>query len=252
MITALLTDFGHEDPYVGIMKGVLLSRAPEARIVDLSHGVAPQDVRSAALQLWAAVPYFPEGTLFLCVVDPGVGSKRAVLWARGRRHQYLAADNGLLTLAARRDSFREVRAVTNRSLWLPCVSRTFHGRDLFAPTAGALLAGLPPSELGPRRRGFRRLRWPKARRRSQKIRGEIVAVDRFGNAVTNIPSKGLKLGTVFKAGGAEAKLMPCYSAARPGAALAVAGSYGFVELSVREGSFAARTGVRAGEAVHAG
>ena len=250
-VIALLTDFGHQDPYVGIMKGVILSRSPRARIVDLCHGVAPQDVRSAALQLRSALAYFPEGTIFVCVVDPGVGSGRAVLWARGARHQYLAPDNGLLTLAARSDRFREIRSVANRSLWLPKAGRTFHGRDLFAPAAAALLDGMAPAELGPKRGRFLRLRWPSPRRRQGGLLGEIVAVDHFGNAITNIPAKALKAGTVLRARGVAAPLMRCYSAARRGAALAVAGSSGLVELSVREGSFAAASGIEVGEAVHA-
>jgi len=251
-VIALLTDFGHQDPYAGIMKGVILSRCPEARIVDLCHGVAPQDVRSAAFQLGSAVPFFPDGTIFVCVVDPGVGSARAVLWARGARHQYLSPDNGLLTLAAGMDRFREVRSVTNLSLRLPSLGRTFDGRDVFAPAAAALLNGLPPAKLGPRRARFLRLAWPRARRSGGGLRGEIVAVDRFGNAITNIPAEGWGAGAVFRVRGVAARLMPSYSAARPGAALAVAGSSGLIELSVREGSFAASSGIEVGEAVHAG
>lgn len=248
-LIALLTDFGHDDPYAGVMRGVLFSRAPQARVADLCHGVPPHDVRAAALCLRSAIPYYPEDTLFVCVVDPGVGSKRAVLWARGRRHSYLAPDNGLLTLAAEEDPFLELRVLANRSLRLPRPSATFHGRDVFAPAAAALACGLSPARLGPKRRSFVRLPWPRPRRMGGRLVGEVVLIDRFGNAVTNLAGKGLK---ELRARGVRAPLVSCYADAERGAPLALVGSFGYVELCIREGSFAAKTGIQAGEAVYAG
>src|SRR3989339_1860991 len=204
------------------MRGVLLSRAPRARLVDLCHGVPRHDIRAAALHLRSALPYYPENTLFVCVVDPGVGSRRALLWARGRRHTYLAPDNGLLTLAAEADPFREVRSLTARGLWLKDPSPTFHGRDVFAPTAAALACGLPPARLGPRKSSFIRLPWPKPRRRGGRLAGEVVLIDRFGNAVTNLSGEGLR-ARALRARGVRAPLVSCYTDARRGAPLAVVG-----------------------------
>lgn len=251
-LIALLTDFGHRDPYVGIMKGVILSRAPAARITDLCHGISAQDVRQGAFALMSAVDYFPAGTLFVCVVDPGVGSRRAVLWARGRRHEFLAPDNGLLSWVAEREPLREVRRLAEPALFLPEVSGTFHGRDIFAPVAAALVGGVRRERLGPRRGRMRRLPFPRPRRRGRSLQGEVLAVDGFGNAVTNLVPGGLRRGAAIECRGEKlGPLKASYASVRPGRALALAGSHGYVELSVREGSFAERFDVRVGEPVHA-
>ncbi|MFH1725044.1 MAG: SAM-dependent chlorinase/fluorinase [Elusimicrobiota bacterium] len=251
-VIALLTDFGHKDPFAGIMKGVILARCPWARVVDLCHGVPPQDVRAGALRLMAAVPYFPKGTLFVCVVDPGVGSERAILWARGARGQFLAPDNGLLSWASRVEPLREVRRVANARLFLDEVSRTFHGRDIFAPVAAALACGVPPSELGPRRRKLVRLPFPEARRRGGRVRGEVIAFDGFGNAVTNLRPADLRPNVSLEACGlALGPLRRAYASVPSGGPLALVGSYGFVELSVRDGNFAAKYRVQVGEPVFA-
>ncbi len=251
-LIALLTDFGLEDPFVGVMKGVLLSRCPEARVVDVTHGVPPQDVRRGAFHLMSAVPYFPDGTLFVCVVDPGVGSPRRALWARSARHQFLGPDNGMLSWAERAGRFLEAREVTRRALFLEPVSATFHGRDVFAPVAAALASGVPPGRLGPRARGWTRLPFPEPERRGPRWRGEVLTVDRVGDAVTNLPARGLPAGTRFSCRGARIRgLSPSYAAVRTGRDAAVAGSWGFVELAVRDGSFAARRRARPGDPVEA-
>lgn len=250
-LIALLTDFGSDDPYVGVMKGVILARCPEARVVDLCHGVPPQDVRIGALHLMAAVPYFPEGTLFVCVVDPGVGSDRAVLWARGSRHAFLAPDNGLLSWAARLEPLRELRRVTNRAFFLERVSSTFHGRDIFAPVAAALTRGLPPRELGPVRRAYERLPFPPVRRRGKTVSGEVIAVDRFGNAITNLRAEHVRRGGTLETGGKSlGPLRKRYGSVRTGRPLALVGSLGLVELSVRDGDLAAELRIGVGVRVH--
>ncbi|OGR57298.1 MAG: hypothetical protein A2X36_14540 [Elusimicrobia bacterium GWA2_69_24] len=251
-LIALLTDFGSRDPYVGVMKGVLLGRAPGARIVDLCHEVPPQDVRMGALHLLAAAPFFPAGTLFVCVVDPGVGTARAVLWASDGRRQYLAPDNGLLSWTLRGAAGLELRRVTNRSLFLPEVSRTFQGRDVFAPVAAALAGGLSPEELGPRCVSCKRLPFPAVRRRGGAVRGEVIAVDGFGNAVTNIRAADLGPGKAFSARGVQfGALRESYASARPGRPLALTGSLGFVEFALRDGNLAESHDIRIGEVVHA-
>ncbi|MBI4423858.1 MAG: SAM-dependent chlorinase/fluorinase [Elusimicrobia bacterium] len=246
----LLTDFGLSDPFVGVMKGVLLGRAPGVPVVDLTHGIAPQDVRQAAFALLEAVPYFPEGSLFVCVVDPGVGSGRRILWARGDRHQFLAPDNGLLSWVGRRERLRELRAVTRSALFLKPLSRTFHGRDVFAPVAAALARGAAPESLGPRVPSLKRLAFPAPRRAGGKVRGEILAIDRFGNAITSLTPRDLPPRARLRHRGvALGPLRTHYAQARAGGLVALTGSSGHVELSVRGGSFARVAGARVGDPI---
>jgi len=250
-VAALLTDFGHQDPFVGVMKGVLAGRCPEAQVIDLCHEVPRQDVRAGALHLLAAVPYFPDGTLFVCVVDPGVGSRRRVLWARGERHAFLFPDNGLLSWAERVEPLREVRKVSSKRVMLRPVSSTFHGRDIFAPAAAALLRGLDPALLGPRIASRVRLRFPVPRGSKRGLRGEILGLDRFGNAVTNLRRGDVPRGAALFVGDRPVgPLRRAYASVRPGRPAVVVGSAGFIELSVRDGSFAERFNAGAGEAVH--
>lgn len=248
----LLTDFGQADPFVGVMKGVVLSRLPDARIVDLTHGVPARDVRRAAFVLMDSAAYFPDGALFVCVVDPGVGSSRPILWARGARHCFLAPDNGLLSWVERREPLKELRRVADDRLFLKPVSSTFHGRDVFAPVAAALAGGLAPAKLGPRVRTMRRLPFPAPRRKGRGVRGEILLFDRFGNALTNLSTRDLPRGARLKHGSADlGPLRTHYAAAEPGAPVAVLGSSGFVELSLRDGDYARQRGARVGDLVEA-
>ncbi len=252
---ALLTDFGLQDAYVGVMKGVIASRAPAVRIIDLSHGIAPQDVRGGAFTLMSAVDYFPNGTLFVCVVDPGVGSRRSILWARTSRHQFLAPDNGILTWAGKVRPLLECRQVTNKKLFLQDVSKTFHGRDIFAPVAAALATGTAAATLGPkvRARRTKTLRFPAPRRKGGRIAGEVLIVDHFGNAVTNLRALDVgKKKTLSVRKTVVGLVRERYSSVGIGRSLAVVGSSGFVELSLREGNFSEEYGVYAGEAVYAG
>lgn len=235
------------------MKGVILSRCPWANIVDLSHGIAPQDLRSAAFSLMSAVPYFPQDSLFVCVVDPGVGSRRPVLYARSARHRFLAPDNGLLSWAARVGALRDIRTVSNRRLFLPRLSRTFHGRDVFAPVAAALASGARPEELGPRRKGMKKIAFPSVRRAGRRLRGEVLAVDRFGNAVTNLKPEALRPGACLETAACRfGTLRPSYCSVAVGEPAALVGSAGYVELALRDGNFAATFDVHAGEPVYAG
>lgn len=244
----LLTDFGLRDHFVGVMKGVILARAPKSTIVDLSHEVPPQDLRAGALLLLASVPYFPKGSLFVCVVDPGVGSSRRILWARTDRHQYLVPDNGILSWLP--EAVREWREVSNTRLFLPEVSATFHGRDIFAPVAAALARGLSSARLGPVVRDPEGLAFPGPARRGHKVRGEILAFDRFGNAVTNLGWAEARYGAkIHHKGRLLGPVRTHYGETRDGAALALFGSTGLLELSVRNGSFAKRFKARIGDKI---
>lgn len=253
-VITLLTDFGLRDEYVGVMKGVILSICPAARPVDLSHEIPPGDVRSAGWMLSWAWRYFPIGTVHVAVVDPGVGSSRRILCLEREGHLFLAPDNGLLSPLLQGLRRPDLRAVTERRYGLKPVSRTFHGRDLFAPAAAHLAAGLPPVRLGSRVR--RCLRWtpPRVSRTAGRFRGEVLAVDRFGNVVTNVPGAALRrVGCrrlrVEAKGHRVLGPLGSYSAAAPGQPLAIVGSRGLLEISVRDGSAAEVLGLKAGDRI---
>jgi len=190
-IITLTTDFGTTDAFVGVMKGVILGIAPDARIVDLTHEVPPQDVLAGAYVLRGAVPYFPRGTIHVAIVDPGVGTKRRALVVATRDARFVAPDNGLVSLVAPRAAVRGMWDVSRSRARLPVVSRTFHGRDVFAPVAAALARGTAPDELGTRLRTIARLTPPRPRREAGRTIGEIVWIDRFGNLISNISADDL-------------------------------------------------------------
>jgi S-adenosylmethionine hydrolase len=219
------------------MKGVILGIAPGAALVDLSHGVPAQDVRAAALHLDAAWRYFPAGTVFLCVVDPGVGTARRPLVARCEGRLFVAPDNGLLGLLPGAE-FRELTA-----RWgLPSPSRTFHGRDLFAPAAARLASGATFEEVGPPVLDATRLELPSPRGDD----GEVVHVDHFGNLVTNLPGRD---AGIVEVAGHDAPVAATYGAVPAGALVTVTGSTGRLEVSLRDGSAATRLRVGVGARV---
>ncbi len=232
----LLTDFGYHDPFVGIMKGVILAIAPKAQLVDLCHAVPPQDVRTAAFHLRVSSPYFPKGSVFVTVVDPGVGTARRILWARTAKHQFLAPDNGVLSWID--EPLVELREVTNKKLFLSKVSSTFHGRDIFAPVAGHLARGAAPKTLGPKSRPSWEIEFPKVQFERGLVRGEIIGFDRFGNAVTNIPRESVvKSAQVYFGASDVGEVSPTYAGRPEGSVMAIIGSSGFLELAVRDGDF---------------
>jgi S-adenosylmethionine hydrolase len=185
-IITLTTDFGTSSPYVGAMKGVLLTINPRVRLVDIAHHIPPQDIRRAALVLADATGYFPPNAIHIAVIDPGVGTQRRIIYAQIGQQQYIAPDNGVLDRLAARQSPSKIIAVTDPQYWLPHVSATFHGRDIMAPVAARLSLGLRPDMLGPAQQQLVPLQWPEVRILADRIEGEIVAVDTFGNLITNI------------------------------------------------------------------
>src|SRR5712691_6438607 len=189
-LVTLTTDFGLRDPFVGIMKGVILSICPTARLVDLTHEVEPQDILGGCLTLEAAVPFFPAGTVHLVVVDPGVGSARRAIALRTGGGYLVGPDNGVLTPAFERSGWTAV-ALTAPEYRLPSVSRTFHGRDVFAPAAAYLAAGIPLERLGSTLTDPVRLPLPGCRLEGDALVGEVLAADRFGNLITSIPAARL-------------------------------------------------------------
>lgn len=188
-IITLTSDFGTEPPYVAAMKGVLLGVNPRARLVDLSHEVPPQDILHGAFFLAEAVPTFPTEVIHVAVVDPGVGTERALLYMEIDGHRLLLPDNGLATLLARGRRVERVIQLKQDRYWRKPVSPTFHGRDILAPVAGHLSLGLEPKKLGPAVRQWQRLPLPEPKDEGERISGEVIFVDGFGNLITNIPAE---------------------------------------------------------------
>ena len=185
-IIALTTDFGISSPYVAAMKGVVLSINPSVTLVDLTHAVPPQNIRQAAVGLMTSTRTFPEGTIHVIVVDPGVGTDRSLVCAVINSCYFLAPDNGVLDALARSSKVDKIVALTNASYWLPQVSDTFHGRDILAPAAAHLSLDLPVEALGDPLNSLTHLSWPKVKVMPGKIEGIIEAIDSFGNLITNI------------------------------------------------------------------
>src|SRR3954464_4911709 len=188
-VIALLTDFGTRDHYAGTMKGVMLGICPDATLVDISHEVAAHDVLGGALELSAACRYFPPGTTFLVVVDPGVGSTRRGVAADTGEYRFVAPDNGVLTAVLDAHPAKRVVELTERKYARPTVSRTFEGRDRFAPAAAWLAKGIDLAALGRSAGSIHRLEIAQPAIRDDGIDGEVLRVDRFGNLVTNIDRK---------------------------------------------------------------
>jgi hypothetical protein len=302
-IITLTTDFGSDDHYVAAMKGVILSINPNATIVDITHTIPPQDIRAGAWALLNAAPYFPVGTVHVCVVDPGVGSERrpialeldCFVGNHGYRllvspigaqiftpspssakatQFFVGPDNGVLcvgntgtTESSRRLPLNTVNTpdanpltpsrqqgavhLTNSKYWRHAVSRTFHGRDIFAPVAAHLSLGVPLRELGEPLRDITVLTWHTAQDKGDLLVGEIVHIDRFGNCITNIYEwrvadgrPRVEIGDTVIEG-----ICKTYAEAEHGALLALVGSSGYLELAVRDGNAAERLGVKVGDEV---
>jgi S-adenosylmethionine hydrolase len=185
-IVTLTTDFGSSSPYVAATKGAILSVNPDSRIVDLTHAIPSQDIAAGALVLADAALFFPAGTIHVAVVDPGVGTKRAIVYAEIAGHRFICPDNGLLTRLADRHPPTKIIEVTNRQYFRSVVSSTFHGRDIMGPVAAHLSLGLDPYLLGAPLSELRRLDLPGAYRMANHIEGQVISVDSFGNLITNI------------------------------------------------------------------
>jgi hypothetical protein len=241
----LLTDFGLKDSYVGVMKGVIAGGCPDARVIDLTHEVSPQDVTEAAFVLATAYRYFPAGTIFVCVVDPGVGAGRRIVCLRANRQTFLAPDNGLLSPVARECGVEAAYQVTNSRYFLPQVSGTFHGRDIFAPVAAHIRSGLELHRLGPPLADPRELSLPSPVSTPEgRLKGEVIHIDHFGNLITNITKETLE--NTFKCPPGELEIRikrrrirgisRTYGNSGAGRLLAVMGSSGCLEVAVKVGS----------------
>lgn len=249
-IITILTDFGTKDPFVGIMHGVILGRCPEARIVDLCHGIAPQAVGQAAFWLERSVRWFPEGTIHVAVVDPGVGTERNAIVARADGQRFVAPDNGLLDPVCRAAREVDYYAISPERLALDVPSRTFHGRDVFAPVGAELAAGrLSIEQAGWRLEGIVPLRRGAPADRGDRIEGTVVTVDHFGNLITNIDAAliGRFEAPVVSIGSRIMPLCRTYGDVSPGELLALVNSFDAVEVARRDGNAAEALGVTSGE-----
>lgn len=258
MIVTLLTDFGTADYFVGALKGAVLASNPEARVVDLTHEVPPYDVEAGAFILRAAFETFPEGTVHVAVVDPGVGSARRAVAVEGRGHTFVGPDNGLFGHVYERVRPFRVFQLTNRNFFRREVSPTFHGRDIFAPVAGALSRGVRAEELGPEVFDFVRL--PSAtveRAVDGTLNASVIHVDRFGNLVTNITpaelsEESVERGARLKISGREVRRFRRFFAEDgegAGEPFAVWGSAGLLEIAVFRDSAARVLGAGRGDKV---
>ena len=249
-VITLLTDFGTRDYYVAAMRGVLLTQAPSAVLVDVTHDIDPGDVAGGAFVLAAAAPRFPPDTVHCAVVDPGVGGERRLLAARASTAWLVGPDNGLL--APLLDGDAEIRSVNRPDLYLGGPGQTFHGRDRFAPIAAYLAAGGSLGELGPAIDDPVRLDLPPPRRRDGLLEGRVAHIDRFGNLVTDLPSTWLPDGAQPRARvGAHAvrRYVARYEQLAEGEAGLLPGSLGTLELSLRDGNLADLWQVRRDAAV---
>ena len=257
-IIALLTDFGDKDFFVPSLKAVIAGINPEARTIDITHEVPSFDIRSASFILDSCYAYFPEGTIFLAVVDPGVASRRAILLAETRKYFFIAPDNGLLTLPLEDEDIISLRKVTQGRFWLTEGTTTFEARDRMAPVAAWLTHGVSPDEFGPEVRSCKRLKIRQPVRSGSEIAGAVLYEDKFGNLMTNIPASMLpsaghsqpKPAIVLQLGGTRiGRFVTAYAEVDDDRPFFLVNSQGLVEIAVREGSAAATLGAKTGDPV---
>ena len=254
-IITLTTDFGAGSHYVAAMKGVILSICPAATIVDVAHDVPPQDIRRAALLLDDVADWFPPETIHVAVVDPGVGTDRAIVYARIGRQQFIAPDNGLLSRLAARNRPQRLIRISDPAYWLEPVSATFHGRDIMAPVAARLALGLDPQRLGPPLDRLLMLDWSSARAAASRIDGAVIEIDAFGNLITNITTDMLAgrltdrracvVCNIYETWG----IYHAYAEQPSGTLVALIGSSGRLELALVGDNAARRLGIGVGSPV---
>ena len=254
-LIALISDFGTQDHYAGTMKGVILGICPGTTLVDITHEIPAHDVLTGALQLAAAYRYFPAGTIFLAVVDPGVGSSRRGIAAEAAGYRFVAPDNGVLTAVFRDEAPRKVVELTERRYARPTVSRTFEGRDRFAPAAAWLAKGIQLSAFGRPAGSYIQLDLPAPQVSDDLLSGEVVVVDRFGNLVSNIDRRTFEAFArngpvrIVTEGEPVARLVSTYTEIGPGELCALFGSSDHLELAVNTGHAGREMGGRRGSRI---
>lgn len=255
-IITLTTDFGVSDPYVGSMKGVILTINPRCRVVDITHQIAPQDVMAGCFTLSIAHRFFPPGTIHLAVVDPGVGTDRRPLLVKADNYFFIGPDNGIFSFILSGGADVAVYAITEPAYWLPEPSRTFHGRDIFAPVAAHLAGGVGSARFGPPAHDYIIHSLPEPELLgSSGVAGEIIHTDHFGNLTTNIPDslvRGLAGDGPLQAeirGMAITRILPAYGCADEDELFCLIGSSGLLEVALKNGSAQQRLAARRGDRI---
>lgn len=250
-LITLTTDFGRRDWFVGTMKGVIFGIAPRATIVDLTHEIPAGNVRVGAFALAAIYRFYPKRTVHVAVIDPGVGSVRRAIAVQTENHFFVGPDNGVLSFALAREKIKTIRQLTNEKFFLKHVSQTFHGRDVFAPVTAHLSRGVPIQNFGPALKDFVHLDGPQPRPTRAGIEGEVVYIDHFGNAITNVPKEMLGSRRWEVCAGRK-RLCPVrefYQAVLIGDAVALIGSCGLLEISINGSSAEKRFSLRVGSRI---
>jgi S-adenosylmethionine hydrolase len=254
MLIALTTDFGYQDAFVGIMKGVIAGIDPNAHVIDVTHGIPAQDVMAGALVLRHAAGYFPPGTIHLAVVDPGVGSERTPLLIESGSQFFIGPDNGIFSITLEKQPPTRIVRLSNPAYHLQPTSGTFHGRDIFAPVAAHLSRGVPPAAFGESVQSYGKLALPRIVRDKRQIDAEIIYIDGYGNLFTNIEERDL---TGLPAAGLEFQLGPIrvrglglnYTAVAGGDFVAVVNSWGYLEIAASRGNAQHLAGAKVGAKV---
>lgn len=257
MVITLTTDFGYQDSFVGIMKGVIADINPRAQVIDLTHGVPAQDILAGALTLRAAIQYFPRDTIHVAVVDPGVGGERRPVLIESGGNYFVGPDNGVLSLAVAATNGNRITHLSNPAYHLQPTSSTFHGRDIFAPVAAHLSLGIPPMAFGEALDNIKRVSLPKVARKDRRLQGEIIYIDGFGNLFTNIERHDLTGLAVERIEISLTKirvvgLKANYSAVAPGHFLALFNSWGLLEVALSEGNAQKQSSAKIGDKVEIG
>ena len=236
-IITLTTDFGAGDHYAGVMKGVIAGINPSTVVIDITHGIGTYNIAEAAFKLYASYSYFPEGTIHVAVVDPGVGSARRAIAAEGGGYLFVGPDNGVFSMIFDKCGVDRIVEIENPAFMLPTVSATFHGRDIFAPAAAHLSKGAALEDLGNGLSSYEKLEVPPPLDDGNTITGTVVYADRFGNLVTNIPGPVITNSAWVRAGDVTvSRVSASYSDCKEGELIALVGSSGFLEISVNRGS----------------
>jgi len=245
-----------KDPYAAEMKAAILSICPNAVIVDITHEITKFNIRMGAYVLASAAPYFPDGSVHVAVVDPGVGTRRRPIVIQTQRSFFVGPDNGLLVLAAEKQGILRVHDLTNPRFMLPKVSNTFHGRDIFAPAAAHVLNGVKPEAFGPEIREAAKPEFARVTRKNDMLVGEVLHVDGFGNIITNISEKEVSQSQVKDAVNIELsscklklKLCKAYGETEPREPLALIGSHDFLEIALNQGSAAEKFKAKPGDKI---
>lgn len=239
-LITLTSDFGQADGFVGVMKAVIAGIAPNARLVDISHELRPCDIKAGAWVIGNAYRYFPDDTIHMAIVDPGVGSSRRSLLIETEHQYFVGPDNGLFSYVIRAEDKVTCYELNRSEFWLPVISTSFHGRDIFAPVAAHLASGKRPDELGGRIDPNSLVLLPEAlvQESNGTLKGSIVYIDRFGNLITNIPIEIAKNAHACKFDQTVIPIGTTYSSVPDGGAVAYGGSHGFVEIAVSHGNAA--------------